>query len=480
MYRGAVYAPSPMLWRPTYYCARVLEKNEESDDDAPTDERASTSPPPTRHGVSPRSSMCMLMCLLVACVLVGLWRAFGELEVVGELQPLDVFPPSPVAPLDSLAAAGSSISASHSGTALLAVSLTASSVATKFSSDVVTPALSGGANDAVWMRMRSEALNGNEGTSGKLAFLFLTRGPLPLSPLWSAFFERAPRSLYNVYIHAPPSYVPWDASTGIAALPAGSDNAPLPPNWRYINGSVTVEWGDVSMVDAERRLLATALADDPGNARFVLLSESCIPLRSFSIVHDHLMREPRSFVDSFADVQGRYNDRMSDEGVPASAWRKGSQFFALNREHARLAVADAVVFDALSRHCVTCVGDDGGNTSFCAADEHYLPTLFALHGLEGDIVRHSLTYANWSRVERSHPKRFAVQEATPELISQMRAMTEYIRPLEREHMDCGGDCWLFARKFTKLAGERLLGDFENAGLFDEEAAQPSGVARSMT
>lgn len=40
----------------------------------------------------------------------------------------------------------------------------------------------------------------------KVAFLFLTKGPLPLSPLWEKFFSRANKELYSIYVHTPPYY----------------------------------------------------------------------------------------------------------------------------------------------------------------------------------------------------------------------------------------------------------------------------------
>lgn len=40
----------------------------------------------------------------------------------------------------------------------------------------------------------------------KIAFMFLTKGPLPLSPLWERFFK-GHEGLYSIYIHASPSYV---------------------------------------------------------------------------------------------------------------------------------------------------------------------------------------------------------------------------------------------------------------------------------
>ena len=39
----------------------------------------------------------------------------------------------------------------------------------------------------------------------KVAFMFLTRGPLPLAPLWELFF-RGNEGMYSIYVHALPSY----------------------------------------------------------------------------------------------------------------------------------------------------------------------------------------------------------------------------------------------------------------------------------
>lgn len=41
--------------------------------------------------------------------------------------------------------------------------------------------------------------------SRKIAFMFLTRGPLPLSPLWEKFF-RGNEGYYSIYVHTMPSY----------------------------------------------------------------------------------------------------------------------------------------------------------------------------------------------------------------------------------------------------------------------------------
>jgi Core-2/I-Branching enzyme len=41
----------------------------------------------------------------------------------------------------------------------------------------------------------------------KVAFMFLTRGPLPLYPLWEKFFE-GHDGLFSIYVHAMPGYLP--------------------------------------------------------------------------------------------------------------------------------------------------------------------------------------------------------------------------------------------------------------------------------
>ncbi|KAK6150996.1 hypothetical protein DH2020_015928 [Rehmannia glutinosa] len=71
-----------------------------------------------------------------------------------------------------------------------------------------------------------------------------------------------------------------------------------------------VYWGTISMIDAERRLLANALLD-PSNQRFVLLSDSCIPVFNFTTIYNYLMGTNHSFLGSFDDPRkpghGRYN-----------------------------------------------------------------------------------------------------------------------------------------------------------------------------
>ncbi|KAK6921201.1 Glycosyl transferase, family 14, partial [Dillenia turbinata] len=99
----------------------------------------------------------------------------------------------------------------------------------------------------------------------KVAFMFLTKGPSPLSPLWEKFFKGNER-LYSIYVHTHPSFnmsVPEDSVFYRRRIPS----------------KVRVWWNGENQAwwTAERPIIANALLDC-NNERFVLLSESCIPL----------------------------------------------------------------------------------------------------------------------------------------------------------------------------------------------------------
>ena len=38
----------------------------------------------------------------------------------------------------------------------------------------------------------------------KLAFMFMTRGPLPFLPLWERFFRGQDENKYSIYVHSNP------------------------------------------------------------------------------------------------------------------------------------------------------------------------------------------------------------------------------------------------------------------------------------
>lgn len=196
---------------------------------------------------------------------------------------------------------------------------------------------------------------------------------MPFEPVWRRFLQAPPGAgagspkhgswlgLFAVYMHPHPNFT-------------------FPPEslfyGREVPDRVAVEWGQHSVVscwrlcmwllarvqpaeacwggpvparpsamqmEAERRLVAAAV-HDPRNARFILLSETCVPLYPAPAAYLQLMGEVRSRINACA-VEGssedaerrmehRWQQAMLGANITREQWRKSSQWFSLTRRHA--------------------------------------------------------------------------------------------------------------------------------------------------
>ncbi|KAK4414865.1 Glycosyltransferase BC10 [Sesamum alatum] len=247
----------------------------------------------------------------------------------------------------------------------------------------------------------------------KIAFLFLTPGALPFERLWDKFFQ-GHEGRFSVYVHA-------------------SKDKPVHFSRYFVNREIrsdTVVWGKISMVDAERRLLANALKD-PNNQHFVLLSDSCIPLRDFNYVYNYLMNTNVSFIDCFEDPgphgTGRYIEYMLPE-VEKKDFRKGAQWFTMKRQHAIIIMADSLYYSKFRDYCKP--GMEGRN---CYSDEHYLPTFFYMLD-PGGIANWSVTHVDWSEM-KWHPKSYRAQDITFELMRNITSIIDSVHVTSDERRD---------------------------------------------
>ncbi|KAG7586285.1 Glycosyl transferase family 14 [Arabidopsis thaliana x Arabidopsis arenosa] len=261
----------------------------------------------------------------------------------------------------------------------------------------------------------------------KVAFMFLTWGPLPLAPLWERFF-RGHEGLFTIYVH-----------TNLSNY-----------NEFMLQGSVfygrripskRVDWGNANMVEAERRLLANALLDI-NNERFILLSESCIPLFNFTTIYSFLIDSTQSHVDSYDLPIGRVRyDRRMYPHIHMHHWRKGSQWFEIDRAMALEVVSDTFywpIFKAYSR----------------CPDEHYIPTLLNVRpslGLRNANM--TLTWTDWSK-RRAHPRLFGEWEVNVEFLMWLRMKS--VGDCEKNGENKIRFCFLFARKFSSTTLDKLL------------------------
>ncbi|KAJ6814888.1 uncharacterized protein M6B38_137150 [Iris pallida] len=260
--------------------------------------------------------------------------------------------------------------------------------------------------------------------------------------------------------------------------PASSSTSPPPAHFFYgrqLRRSVKVGWGEPSMIEAERMLLAAAL-DDPANQRFILLSESCVPLYNFSYTYSYLMSSSKSFVDSFLDEkETRYNPKMSPT-ISKETWRKGSQWITLVRKHAVVVVSDEIIFPVFKRHCKRRPELNLEEKHKikpiilqhnCIPDEHYVQTLLSMSGLEHELEKRTLTYTSWNRSKNVkgkqtwHPITFEYVNGSPKQINAIKGINhvDYQTEFRTEWCRCNSTfvpCYLFARKFSRGAAMRIL------------------------
>ncbi|RZC51737.1 hypothetical protein C5167_020166 [Papaver somniferum] len=260
----------------------------------------------------------------------------------------------------------------------------------------------------------------------KIAFMFLTRGPLPLAPIWEKFLK-GHKGFYSIYIHSLPSYRPNFARSSVFYQ-------------RQIPSQIT-EWGRMSLCDAERRLLANALLDI-SNERFVLVSESCVPLFNFTIVYNYLVNSRYSYMGAFDDKgpfgRGRYNPRMEPE-VSITDWRKASQWFEVNRKLAVAVVEDTKFYPKFEEFC----------RPACYVDEHYFPTLLTIRA-PNLLANRTITWVDWSR-GGPHPATFGKADITEEFLTRIR------QGHSCDYNDQPSSvCFLFARKFAPSTLDPLL------------------------
>ncbi|XP_010252490.1 PREDICTED: uncharacterized protein LOC104594065 isoform X2 [Nelumbo nucifera] len=288
--------------------------------------------------------------------------------------------------------------------------------------------------------------------------------------------QNADAANFSIYIHTEPGFI-FDESTTRSPFFYG----------RQLNNSVKVMWGESSMIEAERLLIGAAL-EDPANQRFVLLSDSCVPLYNFSYIYDYVMSSPRSFVDSFLDMkEGRYNPKMSPV-IPKDKWRKGSQWITLVRRHAEDVADDENIFSVFKTFCKRRppVDPSKGEQNIklqkqhnCIPDEHYVQTLLAMTDLEDEVERRTLTYTLWNQSTTEtegkawHPVTFNYANTSPQQIKEIKGIDHVYYETELRTEWCRTNstfvsCFLFARKFSEDAAMRLLNE-GIVGSFDATA-----------
>ena len=294
--------------------------------------------------------------------------------------------------------------------------------------------------------------NGDEiGTANKkIAFLFLTRGEMPLEDIWREFFHwRADPSEYSIYIH-----------------PRIGFNYPITS---FFYGKETAQreiakWGGMSQVKAIKDLGRQAL-EDPLNEYFVLMSEACIPLHSFPTFKQGLLSQNKSIVNACwmdpknMELDTRWRSSLDSVGLKKEYWRKSATWFALKRSHMKVFVSELAMEQAFDP--VPCV------------DEHYLPTILAYHQLDNETTCSDGFVHHYFPPNAAHPVTHSGDAVTKELFIKLS------KPVGTTHefgMQCSGIdniCHFTARKFAPMSKYAILEHMNY--ILDEEDFPYSGI-----
>lgn len=150
----------------------------------------------------------------------------------------------------------------------------------------------------------------------KIALLFLTISDINHPEIWEDWISKRPGSV-EVFCHA--KYRNQIRTVMIRR--------------NLIRKSFATEWGHISLVHATRALLKEALRDQE-ITHFILLSESCVPIKPLSELIKFL-NFIRFSVFPYSDIDtgpiGKVQQALSKPIVPKSAWTFHPQWWIFNR-----------------------------------------------------------------------------------------------------------------------------------------------------
>merc|ERR1712130_1005904 len=243
---------------------------------------------------------------------------------------------------------------------------------------------------------------------------------------------------------------------------------------------IKTEYGEHSIMDATRILIREAL-ETHANKKFVILSESGIPLYPAAMIYAQLISEQKSRVNACTD-QGvqtwKWNgflERLSHHGISSQQLRNSMHRMALRRDHAAIVASDIDYNRIFRKLC-------SFKVNACSTDEFYIPTLLSLLQKENETDCQGVVAKEYFNTGTSHPQTFLSEDINKDIIPRLRepvtqgvictfptlreVMTFFIQiddavdPLKstdgKWNISLGSGCPLFARKFDTSTSEKLM------------------------
>lgn len=197
----------------------------------------------------------------------------------------------------------------------------------------------------------------------KIAFLFLTLDNPNFPNIWDFYFKDHQDKI-NIYIHPKyPEKVTWQKD-------------------KIIKDLKQTEWGLI--VDAYKSLFREALLDK-SNVKFIMISESCVPIKPFDKLYNDLTKNlDESLIKLLPITNYDWNSRLTQE-IKNKIGKKN-----LIKHYARM---------CLSRHCIKklLISDKLKLfTKMHVGDEFFLSSITPINNFKDFTV----TYDDWDYVEK--------------------------------------------------------------------------------
>ena len=206
----------------------------------------------------------------------------------------------------------------------------------------------------------------------KIAFCFLIYDTINHEELWNNFFKNVDPAKYNIYIHY-------------------KYNKQLTYFEKYkITNSIETKYADHTLALAYNVLFRNAYTDDTDNYKFVILSNSCVPLKTFDHIYDKLTGDDYGYLTVCPQTQCFPNCDSLLEFTEKKHISKANNWFILNRK-----LVKNLCFDK----------DEIIKTHYkeiYAAEEYFFYTYIRILGLEDQVkttshmnIIDATTFVNW-------------------------------------------------------------------------------------
>jgi hypothetical protein len=220
----------------------------------------------------------------------------------------------------------------------------------------------------------------------KIAFCFLIYDEINHEELWNMFFSNVDTNKYSIYIHY-------------------KTNKPLKYFEKYkLTNCIETAYFDISCVKAQNIMFQEAMKDVE-NKHFILLSQSCIPLKTFQHIYDSLDENFSYFnigLKSHCLPSAKYALNFIDEKY----LQKASQWCILNRKHTDLMLTKTEYFEWFS------------HSPLISPDEYCYITNIFINNLQCEIIatpnlaEGATTFINWKDMDYKYPSESGLKNYT--------------------------------------------------------------------